>query len=278
MGEQMNLLFNRTLQPIEPRRGYETDGHIVKTSLYNGKYALEFNEKTHRYKINGIYIGGVTTILKRLDKGEGLIQWAANLAVEAYKKGADEQQAKKAWVTFRDDAANIGKAAHSWISHYLTTGEELEVGSDIEPCINSFHKWLAGILPTNMQSERIVFSAEHNYCGTCDMVFNAKIGNTTLRIVGDFKTGSPEKEWTRLAGYTGKNRAYAEHFYQCALYDQALQEEDGKRADAYMVIYLTKDGKLFSYLTPDTSAYSNAALHAVRLSTCEKELKRIHVY
>ena len=255
-----------------------TESHITTLELYGGKYRLQFNEKTHRYKINGIWTPGVTSILRRLDKGEGLIQWAANLAAESMSKGSDIATAKAAWKTFRDTTANIGKDAHAWIQKYLQDNVKLSLSPEIAPSIEAFEQWWKEVGPFNVQSERIVYSADFNYCGTCDIIFDTTIDGIKRRVVADFKTGSPEREWKQGKGYTGQTRAYAEAFYQCALYDQAIYEEDGLWADTYMVIYLTRDGELFFYSTDDTAPYHAAGLLAVRLSQVEKDLKGIHCF
>lgn len=270
MGEQMNKLFGK-----ENQKPVEADSHITKLSLYGGKHQLEFNEKTHRYKVDGVWVSGVTSMLKRIDKGEGLMQWAANCAVESYKNGADEATAKKAWVTFRDTAANTGKDAHAWISHFLKTGESQKLSPEAEPSVSAFKLWWTIHKPENIQSERIVYSAKHHYCGTCDIIFQA--GNK--RVIADFKTGSPDREWKAYSKtYSGKLRAYQEHYYQCALYDQAMFEEDGIYADIYSMIYITKEGKLHVFSTSRPDMYREAALAAVNFCAQEKQLKDIHLY
>src|SRR5258708_5740980 len=73
----------------------KADAHILTSTSHDGKHVLEFNEKTHRYKLDGIGIRGATTINSAYPKAEALIRWMVNQGVEEYinktklKRGAD---------------------------------------------------------------------------------------------------------------------------------------------------------------------------------------------
>lgn len=104
--------------------------------LYNGEIVMEFNPSAHRYKINGDYKQGVTTILGSVTNKDGLIKWAADMTADAFaadlsaflakggvitdaaiKKASDS--AKTAHTSRRDSAADIGSLCHEWISEYI---------------------------------------------------------------------------------------------------------------------------------------------------------------
>lgn len=253
--------------------------HVTRKVIYDGMHQLEFNDKNHRYKINGTYVSGVTSMLARLGKGDGLMQWAVNLALDAYIGGASRDDAKYAHLTAKDNAADIGKRVHAWVEHYLKTRILGMIAEDMKSSVEGFMRWWQTLQMSDIETERILFSEKYNYCGTVDLICNLIVNGRKLRVVGDFKTGSPEREFIKtkaFTGYTGKTRAYVEHFYQCSLYDQALYEETGLQADAYMIIYLSKDGTMSYYITESVAAYHQAGVNVVMLAQSENAVKFVH--
>lgn len=246
--------------------------------LYNGKVDVQFSEAAHRYKVDGKYKEGVTSIIKILSK-DGLIQWAANMVCEYIRANCqplsassksiwqvselDLKKAKYAHASFRDDSADIGKQVHKWIENHIN-GNDTEVSVQMRPSIDAFLRWEARAKPTYIASERVVYSKEHDYCGTTDVL--AQINGE--RTVIDFKTGKPDEEWNaRQKRYTGKKRARTTHFLQDAFYDIAMGEEDGILATRYAVLYLPLNGKVHFYDTAEVELYRQLAidlLHAHR--------------
>ena len=86
--------------------------------LYNDTVELEFNVNSHRYKINGNYVQGVTTLLGSVTDKSNLINWSANLASDYFKTTVEKLLAQKAPITpevletISEDArkAQIGRA------------------------------------------------------------------------------------------------------------------------------------------------------------------------
>ena len=52
--------------------------------LYKGKYELEFSPAAHRYKVNGVYKEGVTSIINKVVSKDHLISWSANMAAQSF--------------------------------------------------------------------------------------------------------------------------------------------------------------------------------------------------
>lgn len=234
------------------------------TKLYDGTIDVNFKESSHRYQVNGEYKIGCTTILGILNK-EGLLQWAANMAVQAMLDGETPEDAKKAYARKRDKAGDTGTKVHSWIENHLQ-GHDLPIDKDMRPSVNAFLKWERENDIEVLEQERIVYSKEHDYCGTVDLVFNMN----GKRYVADFKTSDTDKEWKKY--YTGRRRPRNEHLLQCALYDQALTEELGTPADAYMVIYITKEGELHNFEVDYTDYLKETALNLVSVYKLYKQL------
>lgn len=248
----------------------------------------------HKYLVNGKEKPGVTSILQILNK-PGLSQWAANQTSEFIRFNAEsfpEYEGEKAWIVTdsqlkqaksafsrsRDNSADIGKAVHSWIEEHIIhqMGIKTQKGmrngkprnfikdspytQEMAPCIESFLGWEEMYKPKYIFSERQIYSEKGDYCGTTDVGFNMEIDGKELRVVLDFKTGKPEKQYDkRLRRYTGRKRPYNTVFIQDALYDLAIEEEDGLKADRYGVLYLSTNGDLLFGLTAETEAFRNAA-------------------
>ena len=240
----------------------------MKYELYGGKHILEFNEANHRYKVNGKYKQGVTTMLKLLDKGDGLMQWAVNMAVDAMIAGASVTDARRAYLVKRDSAGDVGKRVHSYIESLLQ-GKKLPVDPDMEQAVKAYHRWEEKNDIKHIHSERLLYSAEYDFCGTVDDVHEQH----GLRVVNDYKTGKPDYEYDQSQKkYTGRVRPRIEHLLQDALYDQCMYEEDGILADKYAVTYCTKDGKLFYFETDKVKELRELALQVVKTYKLLKEV------
>lgn len=271
---------------------------------------MVFNEGSHRYTINGKFVNGVTTMLGLLGK-EGLIQWSANMAVEYIKDHSAKQdafypvlyatdeetlkEAKYAWMKKRDKAGDVGTAVHKCIElhiagkqHTFAEAREyffhnFEFTEDAQNEVNgfmeafySFLEWEQREQPTYLESERKIYSEKYNYAGTTDLVYMTQDGK---RRVSDFKTADTDKEYNKTTKtYTGKVRARKEHFYQDALYDQAITEETGVSADEYEVIYLTKDGILHAFQTDRTNEMKATATKLVEFYKLDKEEDKENKY
>jgi hypothetical protein len=271
--------------------------------LYKNKYTLDLMPNGHKYLVNGKEKPGVTSILQILNK-PGLSQWAANQTAEFVRLNSvpfPEAEGQKAWVVLdsdlrqatqaynrsRDNSANVGKKAHQWIERHVgyALGQTVQArtkelskdrpySKDIAPCIESFLAWEEQYKPKYLFSERQIYSEKGDYCGTCDVGLIIKIDGKELRVILDFKTGKPEKQFDkRLRRYTNKKRPYSTVFIQDALYDLAIEEEDGIRADRYGVLYLSTNGDLLFGLTEETEAFRNAAKSIVET---DKALRTIN--
>lgn len=169
----------------------------------NEKAAAAVKAKTHIiYKDkNGKRLPSVTTVLRIIDKGEGLLVWANRLGQE----GLDHRE-------YRDELAGVGTLAHAMIGESL--GGELwdremytpnQVGS-ARNAAQAFFNWEnlqssieTKMLETPLISERFKFGGTIDWYGT--------IGGAPCLI--DFKTSKA---------------LYNEHEYQVAAYYQLLTE------------------------------------------------------
>lgn len=191
---------------------------------------LTIDPVKHAYMWGADYVPGVTSILKIIDK-PALIQWSANMASDHFlaqvKAGRDDFAAihKESKVAHRkksDAAKDIGHEVHAYVEAHFKNLPLPELTSDeAKRGVEAFHSWLAAHKVEVLASERLCFSKEHYYAGTCDFV--AKIDGAMA--VGDVKTSSG---------------IFSEYRLQTAAYQHALQEEKGMRFDVRWIVRFDK--------------------------------------
>ena len=230
--------------------------------MYGGE--LVFDEGKHCYTFNGKPVPGVTTILGRLAK-PALVPWASKMAADTFLKcmksgrtDLDEvyKESKDAHKKRLKDAGDSGTNVHAYAEAYLKRLPLPDLETDeAKRGAEAFHKWLDAHKVEVLASERRVFSREHSYAGTCDLV--ARIDGRLA--VGDFKTGSG---------------IYPEMRFQTAAYQHAMQEEKDMRFECRWIIRFDKkngkfEAKCFEEFDLDFQGFCAAmVLHKV-LKTIE---------
>ncbi len=240
---------------------------------------LDFNERTHRYKIAGSkpakYIPSVTTITGLMDKPY-LFEWAAKEAANASTNFMAEQQGnasdrvlqasvavgRAAPREARNHGASVGTAVHQRIKFFLDPeGEDPETYApesfESELALEAFYTWNESYLKDKkvLLSEQMVVHPTGLYCGTFDLLIQLEDGSYQIC---DFKT-------------TNKSDAnplgiYPEYFMQLSAYRKALIDSpefphitrDNIRSG--MLIGTGKDGSLSSpeISGDDMDRYENA--------------------
>lgn len=218
---------------------------------------LMLDPEAHAYTWGGQFVPGVTTILGCIGK-PALIQWAANMASDhflgAIKSGRVDypeiyKESKTAHRKKKEAAATIGTLVHKYAECHFKKQPLPELTSDeAKRGVEAFHKWLDSHTVEILASERLIFSNEHYYAGTCDFV--AKIDG--VLCVGDIKTSSG---------------IYNEARFQTAAYQHALQEEKNMKFDGRWIIRFDKktgefEAKFFENFDLDFEGFKAAlALH-----------------
>lgn len=264
--------------------------------LYNDEVEITLSP-AHRYKVidRGEIVKpeGVTTVLGRVTAKTGLISWAANMAAESFREAVSSavadgvdidtdfleeclKTAKNAHNVKRDKGADIGSIVHDAIEAYVRDvmangrgGDVADIDNELaSAAFEAFLEWDTTHLPEYTHCEQLVYSRRHRYAGKFDIGFklNGK------HYLADWKSSDPQRVWNqklkRYAGY----QARAEHFLQCAGYDVAYSESEPSPFNAYMVVYVTKKGKLYMFEETDTELLQLGWNHAVNLSRLFKKL------
>jgi hypothetical protein len=229
----------------------------------NNYAGLTFDAEEHVYRMDGVPVPGVTTILKVIAK-ESLNNWYIKVTrdywLEQLKAGRTDYHVihRESWSANKKlskAAADIGTNVHEYAECYLKNQPlpklktpQAEMGAE------AFHKWLDAHDVKLLASEQMVFSKNYYYAGTCDLV--AEIDGKA--VVGDFKTSSG---------------IYPEMRFQTAAYQQALEEQLGHKFDGRWVIRFDKttgefEAKYFDDFKLDFKGFKAALL-------LHKTLKRI---
>ncbi len=234
--------------------------------LIHGK-ELIFDDENHLYKYDGVPVPGVTTILKVVAKGPYLEAWIKNQVrdywLDSVTSGrTDYAQIHKSSLVAGNKkmkaAGNIGTNVHEYAECHLKGLPLPELLTDeAKRCVGAFHEWFDKHHVKLIASERMVFSKDHYFAGTCDLI--AEIDGELA--VGDFKTSSG---------------IYNEARFQTAAYQQALEEELGIKYPSRWIIRFDKktgafEAKQFKNFDVDFNGFEAALRLHKTLQTIEKE-------
>jgi len=157
--------------------------------------------KGHHYidTETGIRIPGATTILGDGVPKPALINWSATATAEYAVDHWDELTAAApsarlktlngARYAVKDEAANRGTQVHTLAEH-LVKGERISVPTGLEGYVEAYVRFLDEFNVRPIEVEGLVWSEEHNYCGTFDLIAeldNPDSDDTTLWLL-DIKT------------------------------------------------------------------------------------------
>jgi hypothetical protein len=175
---------------------------------------LRFYPASHRYKLDGEWVPGVTTILGNAIPKPGLTKWAAK-SVAAYVASNREtiehlygmgelpmvEALKNVPWQDRDEAANKGTAVHDFAERIIN-GEDVDVPEYLQGHVESCITFLETYDVRPVLVEACVGSRKHRYAGKLDLVAESTLGGP-LSIM-DYKTS--------------RSGIYAETAYQLAAY------------------------------------------------------------
>lgn len=178
---------------------------------------LKFYEASHRYKLDGAWVPGVTTILNVIDK-PGLKKWAASSVAEyvadhreavehLYAAGRGPMVAALKETPFqrRDDAAARGTTFHDFAERILK-GEEVDVPDEQVGLVEAALAFVEDYRIEPVAIEQAVASREHKYGGKFDLIADFTHPNTGDRMRGIFDWKSSKRIY---ASTSFQNVAYS---------------------------------------------------------------------
>jgi hypothetical protein len=201
---------------------------------------LKFYPTSHRYKLDGEWVPGVTTILGVVNK-HGLTKWAATSVAEyvadnreaiehlyAAGRGPMVGALKETPWQKRDDAAARGTTFHDFAERIMR-GEEVDVPDEQVGLVESALSFMEDYRIEPVAIEVCVGSREHRYAGKLDLIADSILG----RGIFDWKSSK---------------RIYASTAFQNAAYACAeFMGEDGDEqpvpeVEASFGVHIRADG------------------------------------
>lgn len=160
---------------------------------------LTFSPKTHRYRLDGHPVPGVTTLIGKGLPKPAIPYWAAKTVAEWVADNPDLTEDLKRMggrgpaVAFlkeipwqkRDEAAIRGTDVHK-LGERLIHGEEVDVPEHLAPRVAGYVEWLDARQPEPLLTEAACASRQWQYAGTFDLLAHMD-GQTWLL---DLKTSS----------------------------------------------------------------------------------------
>lgn len=219
----------------------------------------------------------VTNVLSVMDKGPGLMYWAAEQAIrDAYEGGRgptpDEavDRYKGAFRKTRDERAEAGTRAHT-IAERLA--DDLSLPADLseedEAYADAYLAFWSDHDPTGWETEVTVFSPPYAYAGTADLfcVIDGK------RVCVDYKTrGSRPEQWKidKYGLLYDSNRAQLAALSQAALWAESPGVEGSGVVGAPLVreamgVVLFPDGTYETETVEDLDRWFEVFLGCVRV-------------
>lgn len=206
---------------------------------------LVFYEASHRYKLDGEWVPGVTTILGVLDK-PAIPKWAAAQVAEYVADNPEGVEHLRAmgrapmvnalknlpWEK-RDTAAVRGTDVHA-IAERIVHGDQVEVPEHLVGYVESALAFMDdyGIEPVLV--EACVGSRKHQYAGKLDLIADSKVG----RAIFDYKTTASGI----YATTAWQNAAYAfAEFYNTDVIED-VPESPLPTVEASFGVHLRPDG------------------------------------
>ena len=233
--------------------------------------------RTHLHTLDDKPLMGTSTVVKILGKGDGLLIWAVNCAVDYVKqnslkvrsepetdfwevRGTALEEARVAWKTNRDKSAKKGTERHATLEDYVRECIKENEGRPLERQIvgvQPFIDWSVKNVKRFIGTELNCYSRDLWVGGICDLVVEMNDGKV---LIGDHKSSK---------------EAYLDQFIQTALYGLLMKSSGGLTADGEEILKVPEvNGYVIfpfrsSPFTPeyvyDVEGYESAAKACVQL-------------
>ena len=221
----------------------------------------------HSYRIDGVKVPGITTVLSGIAK-PGLTQWAANEGADVVVNRWDDLQElepteRRKLVAYAHrevftEAGRRGTAVHKGLEQ-LAAGAEVDVAEGYVGLVDAYLKFVDEWRPREMFVERPMFSRRWGYAGTPDLVADLADGQRWLL---DWKTGNSIRPEYAL-------QLAAARYAEVVLLDDG-SEVPVPAVDACGCVHLRLDGSYDLRPMHATEAEWRVFLHAIPVSVWAK--------
>ena len=203
---------------------------------------LDFDEKRHRFTIDGRQILSVTGATGMVDKSASLVPWAVGLARDYLSDKWRQNLNANEWnilileacrqhTLAKERGGSVGKEVHSWAEQFLQGKEPpMPVDEQVRKGVEAFLKWIEQAKVKPIETEKHIYSKTFDYAGITDLI--AEIDGR-LAVV-DFKTSKG---------------LYNDYLYQIAAYRWAYEEMTGAKVkDVWLVRFDKNTGEFDPHL------------------------------
>ncbi|WP_427130397.1 hypothetical protein [Pseudarthrobacter sp. S9] len=164
---------------------------------------LTFTHNGHRYKLDGLPVTGVTTILGGGIPKPALVRWAPRVVAEWVvhpdnRTRVDEllngdpdaaiRELKELPTKVRDEAAVRGTAVHDFAEALATTGSVEDVPDDLAGYVEGYADFLDRFQITPLLTERPCANRTDWWAGMFDMIGTSPLLNGGAPVMVDLKT------------------------------------------------------------------------------------------
>jgi hypothetical protein len=178
---------------------------FIETSIdVTGKHKLKFLEKVHRYKLDGEWVSGATTINKAYPMSRGLLRWYIKQGIEEFDSGKKLKA-----------AADVGTLTHDYLFALRTGGKfdlsKIEGHKDEEKIRKRFleaDKWVKSRENEKLiMAEKICASPQYKFAGKFDVL----VERDGKYVLQDYKASKDffESQYIQGGGYA----VMIEHWY-----------------------------------------------------------------
>ena len=241
---------------------------------------LDFQEKGHKYLVNGEYVPAVTTVLGATMAKPGLIYWAAGAGANWFAENCTEvgvyysvdhmrtnevaNGIKTAHSKIAQESRGIGTEVHTYIEKFVRNKLGNSKGKLPKPSgeraansIKAFHSWFAENEVKFISAEEKIYNREHKFAGTVDAV---------AEVNGEFC----------LVDWKTSNSIYDEMYLQCAAYAKTADTIYDRNIEATYILRLDKDvGEYQSIRSSLHDEYFDIFIHALYLYNGLNKIKSL---
>ena len=203
---------------------------------------LVFTQSTHRYRLDGQPVSGVTTLIGKGLPKPALTYWSAKMVAEWVADNEADVEALRRmgrgpminalkgvpWEK-RDTAAVRGTDVHA-LAEQLVHGQQVEVPEHLRGYVEGYVRWLDEFAPEPIWTERPVGNRTWHYAGTFDLI---------ARLMGE----------TWLLDVKTSARVYGDNAIQLAAYagaefliDHEGVEQPIPQIDRLGILHVREDG------------------------------------
>lgn len=223
---------------------------------------LKFYPTSHRYRLDGAWVPGVTTLIGKGLPKPAIPYWAAKSVAEfvADNRGDVESMWDKGrgpmvaylketpWQK-RDDAAARGTEVHD-LAERVVNGESVQVPEHLADLVTGYVEWLDAFQVEPILTEQAAANRKWQYAGKFDAI--VRMGN------GPLAGATVLVDWKTSKGVYGETGLQTAAYARCEFYGEDGDEHPMPAIDATAVVHIQPGESTCYALSPTPEAIDQA--------------------